>query len=306
MIVPSTLKHGDTIGVIAPSSPFEAGRLGPGLEYLRRRGYRVREGASLHARERYLAGTDGERAADLIAMFADPEVRAVCVARGGYGSVRILEALDEDRIRRDPKILVGFSDTTALQLGIYARTGLVSFSGVTLCADVTEQGMAPDTEHALWEALEEGHHPAVEGLRTLKGSGAEGTLIGGCLCLVASLVGTPYFPDPTGALIFLEDVHEEPYRVDRMLTQLRLAGVFNRAAGLLLGEFQGCDPEREEDGPVEAVFEDLAQTLACPVFAGLPYGHGPGRCVLPIGMRGRVSGDGVLQIDEQRAPSSDA
>ncbi len=298
MILPPRLQPGDTVGVVAPSGPFEPERLAPALEYLRGRGYRVREGDRLYARERYLAGGDADRAADLNGMFADPEVRAIFAARGGYGSARVLDLLDWGLVRRHPKALVGFSDTTALQFGLFARAELVTFTGVALSTDVTEEGMHSVTEEALWMALVEGRFPSVEGLQTLKAGCAEGRLLGGCLSLVASLLGTPYLPDLNGALLFLEDVNEPPYRVDRMLNQLRMAGIFSQVAGLLFGQFEGCGPDREEEGPLEAVLVDLADRVTCPVFCGLPYGHGPGRRVLPVGMRAKITdGDGVLKIE---------
>ena len=290
------LKPGDTVGVVAPSGPFDPERLAHGLAYLEARGYRVRPGASLYARARYLAGDDAARAADLNAMFADPDVRAIFAARGGYGAARVLDLLDWALIRRHPKILVGFSDTTALQLGIYARTGLVSFSGLTLCADITEEGVHPVTETSLWAAMTEGRFPPVEGLHALRSGTAEGPLIGGCLSLVASLAGAPYLPDLTGSLLFLEDVNEAPYRVDRMLNQLHMSGAFERASGVLFGRFEGCEPDRDWEGTVEAVLEDLASRIACPVFCGLPYGHGPGRRVLPVGMRAAVDETGILRF----------
>ena len=295
-LIPPLLKSGDTVGVVAPSGSFDPERLAHGLAYLERRGYRVRPGASLYARSRYLAGDDAARAADLNAMFADPDVGAIFAARGGYGAARVLDLLDWAMIRRHPKALVGFSDTTALQLGIYARTGLVSFSGITLCADITVEGVHPVTETSLWEAVTEGRFPPVEGLHTLRSGTAEGPLVGGCLSLVASLAGTSYLPDLTGALLFLEDVNEAPYRVDRMLNQLHMAGAFERVSGVLFGRFEGCEPDRDWEGTVEAVLEDLALRIACPVFCGLPYGHGPGRRVLPVGRRATVDETGVLRF----------
>ncbi len=298
MVVPPRLQPGDTVGVVAPSGPFEPERLRPALDYLTGRGYRVREGRSLYERERYLAGSDSERASDLNGMFVDPQVRAIFVARGGYGSARVLDLLNYEGIRRNPKPLVGFSDTTALQLGIYVHTGLVTYSGVTLCADVTEEGMHAVTEETLWGALVEGRFPPVVGLQALGRGVAEGRLIGGCLSMVASLVGTPYLPDPAGALLFLEDVNEVPYRIDRMLNQLRMTGVFEQAAGVVFGQFEGCEPEREEEGTTAAVLEALAGTIACPVFCDLPYGHGPGRRVLPVGMQARVDEGGMMVIED--------
>lgn len=296
MILPSEIRPGETVGVVSPSGPFEPERLQPALRYLSDRGYRVREGRSLHARERYLAGSDAARADELNAMFIDPEVRAIFAARGGYGSGRILDLVDYGTIAREPKALVGFSDTTALQLALLARTGLVTYSGVTLCADVGEAGMAPETEETLWQALEARRFGPVEGLQVLRGGTVKGTLIGGCLSLVASMVGTPYMPSLSGALLFLEDVNEAPYRVDRMLNHLRMAGILHQVGALLFGRFEGCDPERETEGPVEVVLEALADQVDCPVYAGLPYGHGAGRRVLPVGLEAEVSEAGELRF----------
>ena len=290
---PPKLQPGDTVGVVAPSGAFDRERLAPGLAWLRERGFRVREGQFLYARDRYLAGRDEERAADVNAMFADAEVRAIFAARGGYGSGRILGLLDWAGIAAHPKALVGFSDTTALQLGLFARTGLVSFSGLALCSDVTSEGVHPATEDALWAAVCEHRFGPFEGLMALRSGTASGPLIGGCLSLVASLVGTPFFPNADGAVLVLEDVNEPPYRVDRMLNQVRMAGVFDRISGVVLGQFEGCDPDRVEEGPLQAVLDDFAARVPCPVYAGLPYGHGQGRRVLPLGAQARLE-DGQL------------
>ena len=301
MVVPPRIEPGDLIGIASPSGSFERERLRPGLSYLRNRGFRVRVGSAVYDRDRYLAGQDLDRARDLNAMFADPEVRAVFAARGGFGAARVLRHLDYDAIRHDPKPLVGFSDTTALQLGIYDRTGMVSYSGVTLCGDVTEAGMPEATEGSLWNALTRGRFDEVAGIAALTGRAAEGRLLGGCLSVIASLAGTAYLPDTSGALLFLEDVNEAPYRVDRMLTQLRMAGVFDRAAGVVFGQFEGCDPDREEEGTVDDVLHDFSTAISAPVFWRLPYGHGEGRRVLPIGRRAVVDGSrGTLTIEAGR------
>ena len=289
-MVPPHIQPGDLIGIVSPSGSFERERLRPGLSYLRNRGFRVRVGSAVYDRDRYLAGQDADRAKDLNAMFADPEVRAVFAARGGFGAARVLEFLDYEAIRSDPKPLTGFSDTTALQLGIYGRTGMVSYSGVTLCGDVTASGIPEVTETSLWNALVRGRFDEMAGVAALRGRAAEGTLLGGCLSVIASLVGTGYLPDTSGALLFLEDVNEAPYRVDRMLTQLRMAGVFDRVAGVVFGQFKDCEPEREEEGTVDNVLRDFSTSVTAPVFWGLPYGHGEGRRVLPIGLRAAVDG----------------
>ena len=298
MIVPPNIQPGDLIGIVSPSGSFERERLRPGLSYLRKRGFRVRVGSAAYHRDRYLAGKDLERAKDLNAIFADSEVRAVFASRGGFGSARILGSIDYGAIRKYPKPLVGFSDTTALQLGIYSRTGMVSYTGMTLCGDVTASGMPETTETSLWNALMLGRFDEMTDVAALRGRGAEGTLLGGCLSVIASLMGTGYMPDTSGALLFLEDVNEAPYRVDRMLTQLRMAGVFDRVAGVVFGQFEGCEPEREEEGTVHDVLRDFSTSVSAPVFWGLPYGHGEGRRVLPIGLRASADGSrGTLIIE---------
>ena len=300
MVVPPHIQPGDLIGIVSPSGSFERERLRPALSYLRNRGFRVRVGSAAYDRDRYLAGQDQDRAKDLNVMFADPEVRAVFATRGGFGAARVLGFLDYDAIRNDPKALVGFSDTTALHLGIYGRTGMVSYSGVTLCGDVTASGMPGATETSLWNALMCGRFDEIAGVASLRGRFAEGKLLGGCLTVIASLMGTGYMPDTSGALLFLEDVNEAPYRVDRMLTQLRMAGMFDRAAGVVFGQFEGCEPEREEEGTVDDVLHGFSTSVAVPVFRGLPYGHGKGRRVLPVGLRATVDASrGTLQIETQ-------
>ena len=300
MVVPPYIQPGDRIGIVSPSGSFERERLRPGLSYLRNRGFRVRVGSAVYDRDRYLAGQDPDRAKDLNVMFADPEIRAVFVTRGGFGAARVLGLLDYEAIRKCPKPLVGFSDTTAIQMGIYGRTGMVSYSGVTLCGDVAASGMPEVTETSLWNALMCGRFEEMAGVAALRGRFAEGKLLGGCLSVIASLMGTGYMPDTSGALLFLEDVNEAPYRVDRLLTQLRMAGVFDRVAGVVFGRFEGCEPEREEEGTVDDVLRGFSSSVAVPVFRGLQYGHCAGRRVLPIGLRAAVDGSrGTLQIETQ-------
>ena len=292
MITPDRLRPGATIGVVAPSSPFPAERLKPGLEYLRSRGYLLKEGEALYKKERYLAGDDRSRADDLMNMFMDPDVDAIFVSRGGYGSARLLDLLDFDTIRENAKLLVGFSDTTALQLGLFARIKLVTYSGLTLCGDVTETGFEAYTEQAFWEALEGQEISPAENLQVLREGDFEGALLGGCLSLVVSLLGTSYFPDLAGAVLVLEDVNEPFYRIDRMFNQLRMTGMLERVAGILLGSFEGYVPE--DEGSLLDVFESLAESVSCPIRYGLPYGHGAVRRVMPLGHPVRVIGDTLV------------
>ena len=236
----------------------------------------------------YLAGTDADRAADIMAAFLDPEIRAIWCVRGGYGAARALPYLDFDLIRQNPKPLVGYSDHTALQLALLARADLPSFHGVfrrpsaespsaTLLQSMYVEGR-PKVVLPVADVSAEvgGGEPVV----LIEGS-ATGRLIGGNLTVFQSLLGTPYMPNLDGAILFFEDVHEAPYRVDRMLNQLRQTGILDRAAGLLLGQFTydrdavRARPGPPDDGPydMETVLQDSVRDLKLPVIANLPFGH---------------------------------
>ena len=298
--VPPKLNRGDTIGVIAPAGCIDERQLLPAIAYLEHRGFSVRLGASVFAKNRYLAGSDDARVRDVHAMFSDGDVRGIFCARGGYGSSRLLGELDYGLIRENPKVFVGFSDTTALQLGIFAQTGLISYTGMVLHPDITEEErMSRYTETSLWALVSTKNYKAIRGLKVLKPGTIKGPLIGGCLSLLCSLVGTPYFPSVAGAILFIEDVNEEPYRLDRMLTQLRLAGVVERISGLIFGEFVECDSKNPQYGSAEPVIAEFAELISGPVLKGLPYGHRPNRVVLSIGSEAQIatdSGHGVLSM----------
>lgn len=287
---PAPLRPGDLIALVGPSGPAPRERLETGIAYLEGRGYRVRAATHLYARHHYLAGRDEQRAADLQAALADPEVRAVVCARGGYGTGRIVDRLDYGAVAADPKIVLGFSDTTGLHLALQARTGLVVFTGGLLSMDLGGE-RDPFTEEWWWRALTTagplGNLPLGDEFRVLRPGRAAGPLRGGCLSLLCSLLGTPYVPDLRGAILLLEDVDEYPYRLDRMLNQLRLAGVLESIGGLVLGQFKDCfTPEEMSRSPdLEEMVMELTAGLDLPVVAGLPYGHFPTRLVLPLGVR---------------------
>ncbi len=222
-------------------------------------------------------------------MFADPTIHAILVSRGGYGSARLLNLLNWETIAQNPKPLIGLSDTTALQLGLFAKTNLISFSGLALCSDITPDGIDTLTEKSVWNALCHHAFEPIDDLIPIRTGNLSGPLIGGCLSLFASLVGTSYLPELTNAIIFLEDIGEPPYRIDRMLNQLFMAGIFDHAAGVLFGQFEKCDPDKPEEGTLQDVFEDFAQKVTCPVYTNLPYGHHKSRRVMPIGLHGQVN-----------------
>ena len=240
-------------------------------------------------------------------MFQNPEIKAVFAARGGFGSARILELLNFDLIRKNPKIFSGFSDTTALQLGFCAQTSMITYSGISLCVNCHETGMDTQTEHSLWGLLCEGYFREINNLKVMKPGIARGTLIGGCLSVVVSLVGTPYLPDMKDVILIIEDVNEEPYRIDRMLTQLRLSGILGKISGLIFGQFESCRPELDDHGDLQPIFRMVSEHVQGPVIAGLPYGHGRGNIVIPLGAQARITAEenvGNFAIEDQKFRTS--
>jgi muramoyltetrapeptide carboxypeptidase len=289
---PAPLRKGDLIALISPASRVTDGsKIDRAVSYLEGLGYRVLLGESALKLNGYLAGTDQERAADLHVMFENPLVKAIFCIRGGYGTPRLLPLLRYGLIARNPKIFVGYSDITALHLAFWKKAGLVTFHGPMAGVEMAEV-MDPFTEELFWRLLtsprrigplalpDPGPEPLVSGK-------ASGFLLGGNLALLASLVGTPYLPRTDGALLFLEEIGEEPYRVDRMLTQLRGASLLPRAAGILLGRFTDCvvkDPTSPSLS-VSEVLEEYLRSAGRPSLAQLPFGHDRRNMTLPLGIR---------------------
>lgn len=274
-------------------------RIDLGARALEARGYRVRLGANVRARHGTFAGTDAQRLADLNGFLRDDEVRMILAVRGGYGCGRLLEGVDYLAARRDPKWLVGYSDLTALQLGLLAQSGLVTVSGPMAGVEFRS---APDpfTEAHFWAlvggapaGMDLGNPPG-QSWTPFRGGAAEGRLVGGCLSLVMSLVGTPYLPSLRGCILVIEDIHEHLHRLDRMLVQLRLAGVLEGIAGLVLGQFTDCNPS-EPGKPALTLEEILREVLAglrVPCVWGYAYGHEARKRSLPWGIRARLDVDG--------------
>ena len=311
---PKALKPGDLLGLIAPSgSPKETGQADQGADFLRGLGFRVRTGGSCRQGYGYLAAPDEERAADLTNFFADPEVAGIVCLKGGYGTPRILDRVDYAVIARNPKVFVGYSDITGLHLALHRHAGFPTFHGPMA---VSFLGGLDEFSAGAWlraltspKALgilpvppgEDGRPPVPP--RALTGGRAEGVLLGGNLSLVAALTGTPYSLDARGKILFLEDIDEEPYRVDRMLTQLRLAGVFDACAGIVLGDWKNCvpkDPGRSLT--LDQVFRDVVVPSGKPVLAGFPAGHSVPTLTFPLGVRARLDADsGTLELLEAAA-----
>lgn len=304
---PQKLRKRDVIGVIAPASPpSKPEKIESGIRYLESIGYRVKVGGHVRKVHGYLAGTDEQRAADLNAMFRDPSVKALFVVRGGYGLHRILDLLDYQTIKRNPKIVVGYSDLTALQLALWRKVGLVTFSGPMVAVEMADR-MDPYTEEHFWRVLTSATRvgaldsPAGHPTRPIHDGTRTGTLLGGNLSILCALLGTRYCPSWRRALLVLEEVGEEPYRIDRMLMHLLHARVFESISGLTLGQFIDCRAQ-DTSKPyftVEEVLEHFTRNLPIPVVADLAYGHLPRKLTLPWGVRARIDGSvGRLEVLE--------
>jgi muramoyltetrapeptide carboxypeptidase len=283
---PARIRNGDVVGVIAPSGVLSEERLHAGIGILEGWGLRVELGSAVLARHAYLAGDDETRLADLQRMIADDRVRAIFCARGGYGSQRLVPSLDLRGLVTAPKPIVGYSDATAL-LNAVVAAGVVGVHGPMVADDVA-RGLAPRSGERLWKVLAD---PSwlweAEVPVAVRPGRAHGRLLGGCLSVLIATLGTPYAPDTRGAVLFLEDVAERPYRLDRLLTQLRQAGKLDEVAGLLFGAMDAC-PRVDGIGPLEVV-QACCAGLACPVGFGLAAGHtlAPTLCenlALPLGV----------------------
>jgi muramoyltetrapeptide carboxypeptidase len=291
LLKPPRLRPGDVIGVIVPASPVKNELLEKGIRYLEQCGYRVQLGRYVFRQNGYLAGLDKERAEDFNRMFRDRKVKAIFCARGGYGTPRLLPLLDYRAIRANPKIFVGYSDITAIQLAILRHARLVTFSGPMVAAEMGK-GLDPFTEEKFWRMLTHSEpfgnlaRPDGEEYETISAGKASGPLIGGCLSLVVCLLGAPQFPNVNGSIFFVEEIGEAPYRIDRNMTQLREAGILKRISGFLLGQTIDCIPS--DDTPsltITEVMRDMIRPLKIPALSGLDYGHGKVKYTLPLGVR---------------------
>lgn len=277
-LFPPSLRKGDTIGLVAPAGPWDEGEFSRGVQILDQYGFKVKTAPDLAAKDNYLAGPDQHRTAIFQAIWRDPEVRAVLAVRGGYGSLRILPAIDYQLIRLHPKIFIGFSDITALHCAIFQQTGLVTFHGpmVTTLAKHDKQSLLSFFDTITSGACQPIKTPSVE---ILKPGQAAGRLTGGNLTTAVHLLATPFEVPWQDKIVFLEDVGEAPYRVDRMLTHLKMAGRFAGIRGLILGSFTNCGDQEMIWHRVMELFAD--ETL--PVWANFPIGHGKQNMIVPVG-----------------------
>ena len=314
MIRPPRLSPGQTVGLVAPSSaPNEPEDIRFAIETLESLGFRVRPGTHVFERHGYLAGADAARAADLNAMFADDGIDAVWCVRGGYGASRILPLLDYAQMRRMPKALVGYSDITALHMALHTQAGLVSFHGPVAWRAFTPYTLS-EWKRVMCEPSvpicvgapppferREGQIDRKNRVTTLVPGRAQGRLVGGNLCLMAHLTGTPYAPDLRGMILFLEDIDEPYYRIDRFLTQLWLSGRLEGVVGMAFGKFTRCEPSASfvQNRLLEDILTERCQALGVPAVSGLMIGHVDDQTTLPIGCLAELNADaGTLTLLE--------
>ncbi len=305
VIKPAALRAGDAVAVVAPASNLKADYLARGVAELERLGFRAQYEPGILDKACYTAGDDERRAAELMRAFADPENKAVWAARGGYGSMRLFKLLDEDLIGQRPKVFIGYSDMTALSLYFYHRFGWVTFHGPMAAKDLAGGEEHYDREtliKAVTNAapLGEIRSNKTEMLHRGAGGRVTGRLLGGCLSLIAAMMGSPDELDTRGSILFLEDTATRPYAIDRMLQQLKLAGKFDEVRGIVLGEMTDCVQHDDQGYRIQDVLAECTADLNIPVMFGLPSGHSPsGNLTLPLGVTATLDADrGALSIDE--------
>lgn len=301
MIKPKALKKGDTIGLIAPSSPITDNadeKVEKSVAALQAQGFNVEVDKSCFAKYGYLSGTDEVRAEGVNRMFADKQIDAVFCLRGGYGTPRILDKINYEMIRENPKLFNGYSDITALHVALNKKCNLITLHGIMPGIDML-RNFSDFTKESYFRAitstepLGELKNPAGEEIKRLIPGKAEGEIIGGNLSLIVTAIGTPYEIDVKEKILLLEDIGEYTYRVDRMLTQLRLAGKFDECVGIILGDFRDCEVEYGDENGLSLmqVFEDIIAPAGKPVIYNFKAGHCNPKISLPFGVKALLDAD---------------
>ena len=311
VIKPKALKKGDTIGLVCPAySAFLKEDVTVAIEGLQAMGFKVKQGEHIYDRYGYLAGKDEDRAKDINVMFADPNVNAIMAMHGGWGSARILPLIDYDLIQQNPKIFMGYSDITALLIAIYAKTNMVTFHAPVGASTLNKFTMdyfrgilIEGTAMKMVNPTGKGDSLAKTDDRifTISAGTASGRLIGGNQTVLSHILGSNYLPDFKGAILFVEDVNEEIYKVDRMLTQLKLAGILNQIAGFVFGKCTDCGPSKGGFGSLtlENLFEDHIKPLKIPAFSGAMIGHIKDKFTVPLGIEATIdASEGSIKLKE--------
>ena len=282
-----------TIGLLSPAYIPLKERVVNGIQYLKEKGYNVKLSSNFNKQHGYFAGTDQDRVDDIHELFADKEVSALLASRGGWGTLRFLDKLDYELIKNNPKPIIGYSDITTLQLAIWTKTGIGSISG-PMCAVEMGKGIKEFTEKHFWGYIKNIDSDYKINLNETQSNvlcegKVHGKLLGGCLSLVSFLHGTSYCPDFKDSILFLEDVGEKPYKIDRYFAHLKQAGVFDKISGLILGDFLDCEEEDENDNDnstfsLQSIIEEYFSNAKYPVICDFPYGHGDVKISMPIGV----------------------
>jgi len=289
VIVPAGASPGDVVGIVAPSGAVARQALEQGAAVLEGWGYLVSLGEHVDRRHRYLAGTVAERLDDLCSMIRDPAIRAIICARGGYGCVDLLPHIDVALVRANPKLLCGYSDASLLVNFFASSCGVAGLHGPMIASDIA-QGLGESAAARLRMLLADPRAAWKQGgLEVIRGGKGYGAMTGGCLSSIVSLIGTPFAQDTTGRVLFLEEIGEKPYRIERMLTQLKLAGFLSAPAAVVFGAFANCGEERDQQ-VIRAVIEEIFSNAGYPVLAGFPAGHRPEQMTFPIGLPVEVDG----------------
>ncbi|KOY80696.1 LD-carboxypeptidase [Lysinibacillus macroides] len=284
MIRPRPLKKGDTVGLISVSGAVPPEKVQPAIASIERLGLKVVAGETCYAHQGYFAGTATLRAADVHRMFRDPTINGIFCMRGGYGATKILPQLDFDMIRAHPKVFAGYSDVTALHIAFNQLCGFITYHTPMPSTEFIKQEMDAYTwqsfkQHMMTEEAIHLENPVSQPMTTLVAGCATGQLVGGNLTLVAASLGTPYDIDTKGKILFLEDIDENSQRIDRMFTQLKLAGKFDEAAGILLGAWTNCG----EHSVLQTIFREMLVSLNKPIIADIACGHCLPTMSLPLG-----------------------
>ncbi len=288
--LPKPLKPGSTIGVIAPASAAKRKFVAKGVEYLHKKGYKVKTAPNLSRAKFYLAGSDQLRVKLLEEFFLGSEIDGIMCVRGGYGLLRILDMISYEKLAStQPKVFVGYSDVTALQMALLSKLEWITYSGPMVASEMG-RGFDPFSEEWLWKMISDNPYPIElinpedQPLKVFKHGTAEGKLLGGCLTLVTLLLGTPYMPSLKGAILVIEDIGEKTYRLDRALHVLRLHKVFEQISGLIVGHFVNCLPKNPDRSfTLEDYLSDVLDGYNFPVITNFSYGHIKRRFTLPLG-----------------------
>ncbi|RFS15942.1 LD-carboxypeptidase [Emticicia sp. C21] len=308
---PTALKKGDTIGLVCPAySAFVKEDVQITIESLEVLGFKVKKGDHIFDRYGYLAGSDEDRAADINKMFADKSINGIMAMHGGWGCARILPLLDYKTIQQNPKVFIGYSDITALLLGIFAKAGLVTFHGPVGSSTWNNFSVENFRNMLIEGSIVQMNNPTKKGdnlvqvddrIYTINGGKATGRLIGGNLTVLSHIVGSPYVPDFKGNILFLEDVGEDIYRIDRMITQLKIAGLLSQLSGFVFGKCTDCPPSKGGYGSLtmEDIFEDHIKPLKIPSFSGAMIGHIKDKFTVPVGLEATIdAGVGSITLSE--------